>query len=186
MRRTSGIAVWIALLALAPARGAPAEAEPSSHLAEVVPRTPLRVLLRLHVESQQVIELSALALQRAEDEDVRDLADRLLRDHALFDRRVLDLAARMGVDLEGRAPPPDPLRERADVLWRLHGDEFDRAYADLMVDRNEESLAWLRQARDLTEAKPVQSLADELLPLLEQGAALAEAVRPGGPRDRAG
>ena len=112
------------------------------------------------------IEASRLAVARGGSPAVRRFAETTLRERVAVDTDLQQLAASVGVALPSQMS--DDLQARLDVLRRLGGNEFDRAYArNVGVMAQEEAVAVFERAADRHGAR-VQRFAAEQLPALRK------------------
>ena len=112
------------------------------------------------------IEASRMAVARGGSPVVRRFAEATLRDRVAVDTDLQQLAASVDVKLPSRLN--DLPQARLDVLSRLTGSEFDRAYArNVGVMAQEEALTAFERAADRHGAR-VQRFAAEQIPALRR------------------
>jgi putative membrane protein len=120
------------------------------------------------------VKLGRLAVSRAQDEDVRKFAQRMIDDHGKLDTKLDDIARQKGIVV-----PTDLDKKHqadADKLSQLTGSAFDKAYMSKMVDDHESDLnAFQKEARDGKDAD-VKAAAAAALPTLEQHLDLAKQI----------
>lgn len=97
------------------------------------------------------VELSRVAAQRASSEAVRKFAQIMVDDHKRTNEALATLARRKHLPV---ASAPEPQQKKnADEVLQANGDDFDRAYVELMVQEH-------RQAVDLFERAAQQKALD--------------------------
>lgn len=101
------------------------------------------LLATLDALHQRQAEIAALAEQRAERAEVRDLADALRQDHRILDE-WLDQAAEGNTD---DATANLPGSEAYQQLQTLEGEEFDAAFLRYQAQLHEQALTLLEQNR---------------------------------------
>jgi putative membrane protein len=112
------------------------------------------------------IEASRMAIARGGLPAVRRFAEATLRDRVAVDTDLQQLAASVDVKLPSHLN--DLQQARLDVLSRLTGSEFDRAYArNVGVMAQEEALTAFERAADRHGAR-VQRFAAEQIPALRR------------------
>jgi putative membrane protein len=124
------------------------------------------------------VKLGELALQRSNDDGVRDFAHRLQTDHS----GSMQQAAALAKDLGTRIPsaPSDEAQQHYASLAKLSGREFDAAFVNHMVAGHREALA---KFGEQTQANPnaapnaaIAELAAKTLPTLKEHLAMAETL----------
>lgn len=112
--------------------------------------------------NQKEIAAGELARGQASDDDVEDYAEMMVRDHTAMGQ---ELAAAAGM-ADAAAPAPD-----ASALAPLEGksgEEFDRAYIDMMVADHEKTIALFEDAAQNASATETRTLAANALPKLRE------------------
>lgn len=117
------------------------------------------------------ISLAQLALKQAESQQVRQLAQQLLDDHMQTNRELVTLA-----NLKQDAQSTEPSSTAADVqqqLQGLHGNDFDRAYVNDVVQSHQRAVElFAKTARNSTDPD-IKQFAQAKLPILQHHLALA-------------
>lgn len=140
--------------------------------------TDARILSILHAKNMEEVEAGRLAQNRGASDDVRRYGEMLERHHSESDVNVRSTAEAAGItmleprdikDLLARekgmaASPPDPL----DELRTLHGDQFDRAFAQKMLEGHRELIQIVENARPTVKHASVRDLLDRTLPTLRE------------------
>lgn len=121
------------------------------------------------------ILLSKLALQKSEDEEVRQFARRMIDDHTRANRQIEQLARDEDRTLP-REISPHQLRDYVN-LSQLSGQEFDRAYMERNVDVHEKDVAHFQQHAEQEESAEVRSFAAATLPILSAHLESARQIR---------
>lgn len=171
MRGTAGVLVVLALAAPAKARSPGpldlALPDPGVATAQLV-----AALHELHVWAADV---GRLARTRGGTSNVRDLGDRLARDHAFVDRRLVALAGEHRVPLVDAAATSEEERRRVETQARalvelrgIEGPGFDAAFLVHAIDRLDDGLDAVRELRPRAVDREVRALADLAIPILEQ------------------
>jgi putative membrane protein len=124
------------------------------------------------------VKMSELALQRSNDDEVRDFAHRLQTDHSVSMQQTTALAKDLGTNIP--STPTAEAQEHYASLAKLSGQEFDGAFVNHMVAAHRESIAKFDQE---ARANPNQAIADfaaKTLPTLKQHLATGEALLGAG------
>ena len=98
------------------------------------------------------VELSRMALDKTTNLDIKSFAQRVINDHGVAAHNLKSAVS--GHPIEWPAQLDDRHREIADELAKKQGADFDRAYAEAMVDGHQNLAAKLESRLE------VQSLAD--------------------------
>jgi putative membrane protein len=122
------------------------------------------------------VRLGRLAQERGGSADVRAFGAMMVEKHTMAGTELKRIADRHNV------PADDSRREKGDDtverLSKLSGDEFDRAFLDLMVDEHEDAVDALeRKARDDGEHADVKEWAAKTLPEVRQHLERAKELR---------
>lgn len=98
------------------------------------------------------VELGQLAAKRAQSNDVRQFAQRMVQDHtkALDQLRSAVSGANLNVPA-ALSPEHQQTRQR---LSELQGEEFDREYMEVMVDEHEKMADMLEDRSDVAGKQP--------------------------------
>lgn len=111
------------------------------------------------------VSLGRLARERAVNKDVRDFADRMVKDHGKFNEELTSLARKKGVTL-----PLDMSEEaRAEIskLQGLSGVEVDREYMNFMVSDHQKDVDAYQQALTQIKDPELQKWTQKTLPILQ-------------------
>jgi putative membrane protein len=112
------------------------------------------------------VQASQLALKQASSAKVKSFAQRMVADHTKADDELKSL--KMGD--KGYPIAHDPLPEsekRIDALSRLHGADFDREYAKLMVADHEKAVAIFEVEIEKGSNDQLKAFAKKTLPTLK-------------------
>ena len=119
------------------------------------------------------VQISDLALEKSENERVRQFAERMVQDHTATNERLLSLA-----ETTANAPSVEMDQEHQAMLQQLSqlsGEDFDRQYMQGQVQAHEAAVQ-LFSSEANQPTGPVDALAGELLPALEQHLRMAEEI----------
>lgn len=120
------------------------------------------------------VKISQAAQTRATESDVKAFADRMVEDHSASNRELDALAKKKNVTVTSE---PDAAHlMKIGGLQKLQADEFDRAYAHLMIEDHAAGARIFEEtARDAVDAD-VRKFAQTALDMWRAHAALAEAL----------
>ena len=178
----------LGFLALSPAALAQAQVNINA------PNTPDELLNALHKDNQQEISLAQLAQQKAQLQETKDVANRILQDHQNLDNQVKQLATQLNVTL-GPKPPDGEIAKKFDtlaqdyrrVLQGVTGPAFDSAYLSDQVQEHDKDLWVLRSSQAQLAGNPqMAQLIGQVIPQLAQHRsaaydALGEAILQNAP-----
>jgi putative membrane protein len=124
------------------------------------------VFLRSAAEgSMTEVKLAQLAEEKAQSEEVKKFAKRMVEEHSKATEELKQIGTREGIDL-----PTDWSRKHAeayDRLEELSGAEFDRAYARDMVQDHEQDVNEFKRAMATAKNPALNQFAALTLPTLE-------------------
>lgn len=177
----AGVALPIAILASAstPAlgQGDPTTRERPAEKAAVTPQT-AKVLATVRQINRGEVEIGRLGEKRGSTQAVKDYARMLVRDHSRAETRLVALAAKLQVNLEGQNVGPIPeLENLYAVLERSQGGIFDAELAEGNVDAHRHAIAKLQAAEPEIENREARAYVHDLIPVLEKHLHEAERLR---------
>lgn len=138
-----------------------------------------RVMGDMHRMNRTQIQLGRLALEKADAEDVRALAELVVRDHQRADAMLMELADRIGVDPEPRPASPlqeDTRRQRLRSLQEAQGSAFDEAFLGAIVETRDETIGMLREVQPVVD-EALTAHIGKVGPILSQHRVLASNLR---------
>jgi putative membrane protein len=121
------------------------------------------VLGKIHHANLHEIHMGKMAVNHALSADVKAFGKALMTDHAMADKKVLQLAKDENVSLTAGAPVPDTHLGR-----EFTGAAFDDAFAKEMLADHEKDIADVTAARDATTDAKLKALLTDLLPVLKK------------------
>ena len=127
------------------------------------------------VIGQAEIELSQLAAQKSQDQDVRDYAQRMVKDHEAADAKLEQIAQQANLILpESLDAEHEALKEQ---LSTLQGAAFDREYLKAMAKGHDKAVA-LFEAASRAPQMPAQlkEFAAATLPTLKEHDEMAHSL----------
>jgi putative membrane protein len=119
------------------------------------------------------VQLSQLAQEKAQDEQVRGFAERMVVEHTAANQQLMRLA-----EVAGMAPPTEMDQEHQTLhqqLSQLSGEEFDRQYMQGQV-RDHQAAVELYSTEATQPSGPVDQLAGQALPTLRQHLEMAQQI----------
>lgn len=124
------------------------------------------------------VQSGQLAASKANDEQVKQFADRLVQDHGKANDELKQIAEAKGVKLPGQDKRAD--RHELDKLRKLSGDQFDREFARHEVKDHEKDIADFEQAASKLKDPDLKAWAEKQLPVLREHLALAQKLSGSG------
>ena len=110
------------------------------------------------------IELSQLALQQADSEEVKQYAQRMIQEHTQATTRLSQLAHQKGVNLPTALDAQhQAIREQ---LEQLSGERFDQEYMRVMENDHVQAVTLFQNAARQAQDRDVKRFANNTLPRL--------------------
>ena len=132
-----------------------------------------QLLRKLHHINQEEIKAGQLAQEKGSSRDVKTYGATLVRDHQKADQDVTTLARKMNLNVEEKRPDAEHQAKqhvhenKMEQLQKMSGKDFDRGFAQMMVNGHREAIEMVKEARNT--AKPeVKSFLERVLPTLQQ------------------
>src|SRR4051812_35543012 len=100
---------------------------------------PAEVLSKLHQSNVKEVEMGKLAQKNGQSKEVKEFGKTLVTDHSAADKKVKALAKKEKVELTDEKPAMDH--------GDLTGADFDKKFAQSMLDDHEKDVAEVKKAR---------------------------------------
>jgi putative membrane protein len=126
------------------------------------------------MDSMAEIELGQLALDKGENPKVRQFANRMIQDHSRASMQLANIAKSANVVLPSEAG--EKLQTPMNKLSRLSGRDFDRAYAEEMVQDHERAVNLFQKYQQESSNKELGAFAKQTLPVLEEHLQMAQTL----------
>jgi len=121
------------------------------------------------------VELGKLAANRAQNDEVKKFAQRMVDDHSKANDQLKQIAESKGIKLPTDVESKDKaLMQR---LEKLNGAAFDRAYMNAMVNDHVKDVGEFKREANSGRDSQVKSFASSTLPTLEEHLQQAKQAR---------
>jgi len=121
------------------------------------------------------VELGKLAAQRAQNDDVKKFAQRMVDDHTKANEQLKKIADSKSIKLPTEVDSKDKaLMQR---LEKLNGAAFDRTYMNAMVNDHTKDVSEFKREANAGRDPQVKSFAESTLPTLEEHLQQAKTTR---------
>jgi putative membrane protein len=121
------------------------------------------------------VQLGQLAQQKASSPEVRRMAQHIVEDHTRANEELMSIAKAKGVEVPVQLDGKHARQVKR--LEKLSGEQFDRAYAKLMVSDHEKDVGLFKRQAENGSDPELKAFAAETLPKLQQHLAMARDVR---------
>jgi len=122
--------------------------------------------------NQAEIQLADLALQKTNNPDTRNLAQTIKNDHQEAQKKLQSVAEQLSIKVPDE--PSEHAQTEKDTLSKLSGQQFDKAYAQHMVNEHRKDINEFRQAKQSAMSPQVQDFAQNTLPTLQKHLKMAQ------------
>lgn len=151
------------------------------------PRTAPDKLFILHAAmgNQMEIELARQAQQKAQNQQVKQLAQQIIQDHEKASQQLRQIAQQLDVDLPQSLPQHKQQEMR--ILTSLPAEEFEKHYVAKLQANHAHDLIAYRACGEMSKNPQVRQYAEQQLPALSrhydhvEQAAVALGLPSGGP-----
>jgi len=120
------------------------------------------------------VQMGNLAMQTAENAEVKSFAQRMVTDHSKSNEELQQLVTAKGLTLAAQLDGEH--KSAMDHLTGLSGAEFDKAYMQHMVADHDKAVAHFTTGSTSAEDDDIKGFATKSLPVLQEHAALAKRV----------
>lgn len=121
------------------------------------------------------VTLGQLALEKSASEAIKRFGQRMVDDHGKSYTELSVLAAKEGVDIPRE--PSAAKHAEAKKMAGLKGAEFDRQFAEHMVEAHQKTIALYKDAAQNARSSSVKAYAQKTVPTLEEHLRLARTLR---------
>lgn len=121
------------------------------------------------------VELGQLAQEKAQSDDVKQFAQRIVTDHSQANSDLLSMGDKMSLTLPTALD--DKTQKEKDKLSKLNGAKFDKEYMKLMVDDHQKDVDEFQKESQNAVNSDVKGFAAKNLPTLQQHLDLAKAIQ---------
>lgn len=125
-------------------------------------------------DSMAEIQLGKLALNKSDNAQIREFANRMIQDHTKANTQLESIAKSGNVVLPSE--PGKKLADPMDKLSGLSGKEFDRSYVRDMVRDHEEAVRMFQHYERGSTNAELRQFAQQTLPVLQEHLALAKKI----------
>lgn len=118
------------------------------------------------------VETGKLAQQQASNEQVKEYAEHMVKDHGQMMQEQEQMASAKGLQM-----PKQPKKEHQAALKKLQnakGEQFDRAYMSQMVKDHEKTLKLVREASKNAKDPELKAMAQKATPDIEKHLQMAK------------
>lgn len=122
------------------------------------------------------VELGELAADKASSPDVKDFAQRMVKDHSQANDQLKQIALQKNVTLPTSPSAKDEMTKNR--LSKMSGDAFDKAYMADMVKDHKKDIATFQKESSGGQDPDVKQFASQTLPTLKDHLKQAESVSP--------
>jgi putative membrane protein len=126
------------------------------------------------------IEIGKIGQTKASNAEVKQLAERIVKDHTKALEELTEIAREAGVKLPDR-PMPDHQKE-VDRFRDYKGETFDRDFATHMIKCHEKSIELFTRATREAKDTKLRAFATKTLPTLKEHLELARKAESGLPK----
>jgi len=120
------------------------------------------------------VELGQLAQQKAQNDDVKQFAQRIVSDHSQANSELLSMGDKMSLTLPTALD--DQHQKEKDRLSKLNGAKFDKEYMKLMVDDHQKDVSDFQKQSNNAINSDVKNFASQTLPTLQQHLDMAKSI----------
>jgi putative membrane protein len=122
------------------------------------------------------VELGNLAKDKAQSDQVKQFAQRMVDDHSKANDQLKSIAQQKNITI----PTSLPAKEQAvkDRLSKLSGEQFDRAYMQHMLMDHKKDVAEFKKASTSAKDNDIKQFASSTLPTLQDHLKQAKEIAP--------
>lgn len=123
---------------------------------------------------QAEVTLGEMASQKGASAQVKQYGERMVADHGKANQELMQIASSKGI--AATAEPTSQQRRDAEMLRRMSGEAFDRAYARQMVADHRTTVALFEREAKSGRDADLKAFAERTLPSLREHLEMARAL----------
>jgi putative membrane protein len=121
------------------------------------------------------VELGKLAEQKAHSALVRDFGKMMVEDHTLVNSNFKTIASKKSMELPTSIT--DDQRKDIDNLSKKSGEDFDKAYVNMMVEDHKKDINEFKDAQGKDADNDIKDFITSTLPLLQKHLNAIQAIK---------
>ena len=121
------------------------------------------------------VEASKLALKNGSAANVKDFAERMVKDHSAANNELMDIAAKKNVSLPMGLS--EAKQKKFNDLAALKGADFDKAYTNCMVDEHKDAVDLLQKESEKGNDVDLRSFASSKLPTIQHHYEMIKSIK---------
>lgn len=122
------------------------------------------------------VELGNLAKEKAQSDQVKQFAQRMVDDHGKANDELKSIAQQKGITLPSSLPAKE--QQTKDKLSKLSGEQFDHEYMEHMVVDHKKDVSEFRKVSKTAKDNDIKQFASSTLPTLEDHLKQAQQIAP--------
>lgn len=124
------------------------------------------------------VQAAQLAQQRANSQQIKDFASRMITDHTQANTELQQIAQQESITLPSQPTGKDAAA--AKKLSGLNGAAFDKAYSQDQLSDHQQVVALFRKEASSGQDQALKAFAQKTLPVLQQHLQMAQALNSKG------
>ncbi len=122
------------------------------------------------------VELGNLAKEKAQSDQVKQFAQRMVDDHGKANDQLKSIAEQKGITLPTSLPAKE--QQTKDKLSKLSGERFDHEYMEHMLMDHKKDVAEFKKASQTAKDNDIRQFASSTLPTLQDHLKEAQQLAP--------
>ncbi|WP_344822284.1 DUF4142 domain-containing protein [Rurimicrobium arvi] len=176
--RNIAVGIFMAISAIACRNNKPDsidKAEAANKKVVSVSADDLRFVVQAASGGMMEVELGRMAREQSSSQAVKDFGQTMIDDHSAANGELRNMAATKGITLPQK--PGEEHQEMINKLAAKKGNDFDRAYIDMMVTDHEEDIdAYVNELKTGNDMK-IKTWVEQKLPTLRHHQEMAEQLQ---------
>ena len=121
------------------------------------------------------VELGKLVQSKAQSDQVKSFAERMVKDHSAAGDKLKDVASKDGLQLPSKMDSSS--QKLMDKLQKLSGADFDKAYMNAMVTDHQKDIKEFEHESKSGRNSDLKQFATDTLPTLREHLSLAQQAK---------
>ena len=135
------------------------------------PRNDAEILTLVSHSNSAEISSSKLALEQAQNADVKAFAQMMIKDHTAMEQQGTKLGATLGASVANTGKTEDSREDKSeelDELRQARNAQFDQAYMKFQVESHEKTLKMLQDQQDRAQNAELKAMITQAIPKVQQ------------------
>ena len=140
------------------------------------PMTAEKFIQKAQASGKMEVEIGQLAQQQSQNQEVKNLAAALVRDHTQANQKLQQIASAKNITLDPKGEEHAKHQKHVEQLKGKTGAEFDKEFVRMVLKHHKKGIAEFERCQNQLNDSELKSFISETLPKLRQHQQMASAA----------